>query len=614
MRRSAVGAGLAGMAGLLLLSTNARFPSDLLVSVAQVAVFAAFLSGGVSLFSGISMLYASRPDSRRGLVYLCLLTTFVLAAHVYIINSPATFTPERLTVVPGQQASGSHLNVVSTLAGNTMRVDVFDIGDSAVSSLKLTLDGVVLPNSALSVVPTAERPLEPTDAGGVGFPTTTHGNWTVSLTSNSSLLVDYDVNTCFHVPRIDDARAVYGCVMDEVFYVPSAQGFLSGEQCAQYGDSCNQEHPPLAKGLIAAGMAVFGVNDVGWRISNVVMGTLSVPLIAALVLTLGGSRRLAYASSTLFAADVMFFIHSSIAVIDVPAVFFSLLGAIFYFRPRRVWKLDGFIASGVFFGLAVLSKETAGFSVAAVLAYDLVFGPGTVKALFSRMGRMVVPSVLVFVGGLQLYDSLFTAATQPWFYQQISFMLSYGSSLIAHSLQCQPVTGYWCKFADSPGGAAILPFDWVLFYAPVVYLVVDVSTAAGTYISSGYLGTTNPLVVWLLFAWVPVVFYRLFQWRKTKLPIGGEDRAAAFVLTWFILNYVPYLLLFFYGRVTYPFYIIPAIPALAIGSGYFLTRNWFPWKLAVFYLGAAFVFLFLYYPVKDFLPIDVRVLLKSIGH
>ena len=58
---------------------------------------------------------------------------------------------------------------------------------------------------------------------------------------------------------------------------------------------------------------------------------------------------------------------------------------------------------------------------------------------------------------------------------------------------------------------------------------------------------------------------------------------------------------------TYPFYILPALPALVGGSAYFLTRDWFPRRMAVVYVVAAFALFFLYFPVKDFLPDFVLV-------
>jgi hypothetical protein len=80
-------------------------------------------------------------------------------------------------------------------------------------------------------------------------------------------------------------------------------------------------------------------------------------------------------------------------------------------------------------------------------------------------------------------------------------------------------------------------------------------------------------------------------------------------LIWFSWNYFPYLALFAAGRVTYPFYFIPALPAVAMGASYFLTRKWAPSYLSVIYVAGAFVFFFVFFPDKAFLPVWLRVLI-----
>ena len=53
------------------------------------------------------------------------------------------------------------------------------------------------------------------------------------------------------------------------------------------------------------------------------------------------------------------------------------------------------------------------------------------------------------------------------------------------------------------------------------------------------------------------------------------------------------------------------VPAMAMGTTYWVTRNWFPKWLVYLYVAMAFVFFFIYFPYKGFLPDWLRVL---IGH
>jgi dolichyl-phosphate-mannose--protein O-mannosyl transferase len=392
-----------------------------------------------------------------------------------------------------------------------------------------------------------------------------------------------------------------GCIMDEVYYVPAAQSLLSGQQCSPYADSCNMEHPFLAKAIIAAGIALFGFNDTGWRFFIALLGTLSIPLLFVLVKLVSGSDRLSYFSTLLFASDTLFFVHSSAALIDVPPVFFALLGFIFYFWGRGYWLLDRYVISGIFLGLSALSKETSLFFITLLVTYHAVSsGSGLRRWAYDSLKVMLTAS-LVFAVGLQVYDSLFASGSVPIFYQHVEFMLRYGSGLTG---------GGW---TDAVLKTYITPLNWLLYYSPVDYFVTNVTVPSQggqpiTYTSVGYYGVPNFMVVWLVFAWVPVAVSRLSTVGQSGAR-SGEDRAALFALVWLAWTYVPYILLWLYGRVTYPFYLLPAIPALSIGAAYFITRDWFPRKIALLYLAATFLWFFYYFPVKDFLPLWLRELI-----
>ena len=588
------------------LSVYAHHPGRALFSLAQASALAALLFGAAAFATGTVRLARARPDLRRPMAFLFVIISVIFFMHAYVVNSPPTSTAGALSGPVGKSFQDSYLSVSSSLVGARLQVNITDIhtlgGDNAVVQVGVMIGNESLPSSELSPLPSYSIPLEPSDVAYLGYNSTTEATWTVQATAQSTIRVDYRYLTCFHVPDANDNRAVYGCIMDETYYVPSAMGILSGTQCAPYADSCNLEHPPLAKALVAGGMAVFGVDDFGWRVSNIVLGTLSVALLFVLAFSLTGNRRLSYIATLLFAADPMFFVHSSAALIDVPSIFFSLLGLILYFRRTSLWKVDNYVASGVCFGLAVLSKETAVFAIAAVFTYELFFGGGGLRSAVAKAVLVVTPAVLTFVGGLQLYDSAFTSAALPWFYQQIHFIVSYGSSLKG---------GGWF---DPVLHRDIIPLDWLLVYAPVSYLVTNVTvTVTGavassiTFVKVGYYGITNQIVIWMVFAWLPLAAYRFARTKLSGMELSADDRFGIVLAVWFLWSYVPYVALWLYGRVTYPFYILPAIPALAGGSAYFLTRDWFPSKMAVVYIVAAFAFFFLYFPVKDFLPDFVRV-------
>lgn len=376
-------------------------------------------------------------------------------------------------------------------------------------------------------------------------------------------------------------------IMDEAYYVPAARTLLSGTQCALNTANCNFEHPFLSKSFIAAGMALFGYNSFGWRIFQVILGTLSIPLIFILTRQVTHNVKTAYFAAVLLSLDTMFFTHSGAALIDIQQVFFALVAFIAYFSGATFWKLDKHLLAGVALGLALLSKETAIFLLAALLTYILLFSNvrGMKGRILSSL-KVLTSALLIFIFGLQIYDSLFAATAFPTFVSHIQFILAYGSELRGPG------------WIDSILHTPITPFNWLIFYWY-------------TYTTKGvvYLGVTNMIETWMTFLWVPLVVYEIFQLSKHRHALDarkrvtaifendGELKLAAFALIWFFWTYFPYLALFAYGRTTYPFYIVPAIPAIAIGTAHFISRNWVPYRLSLLYLGAVFTWFIVYYPV-----------------
>jgi 4-amino-4-deoxy-L-arabinose transferase-like glycosyltransferase len=408
----------------------------------------------------------------------------------------------------------------------------------------------------------------------------------------------------------DSTKNVDGCIMDEVYYVPAAQALLSGEKCAPYADNCNLEHPFLSKAFIAAGIAIFGNDAFGWRIFQALLGTFSIPILFGICWSMTRNARLSLYASFLFAFETLFFVHSSIAVIDVSAIFFALLGFLFYFGKVRWWKFQPITCAAIAFGISALSKETAIMLLLVLLTYHLLFGEGSRELRITSSMELILIVFAVFAIGLQAYDSLLGAGSATNFVGQVDFILKYGASLTA-----SPSSPGW---VDSILKTPITPLNWVTYYSPIGYLITSVKVTAGStsysYVSAGYYGITNQFEVWLVYMWGAYVVY---VWRKARgsgfvsESEGKEFRLARLALFWLLVVLLAYVALYFYGRVTYPYYFIQAVPALAIGAAYFLTRSWFPVGISYIVLTGVFLWFFIFYPDKSFLPDQVRVWL---GH
>jgi len=139
---------------------------------------------------------------------------------------------------------------------------------------------------------------------------------------------------------------------DEVHYVPAARAFQALERVT------NLEHPPLAKLIIAGGMALLGDNPLGWRVMSLLFGALAL---------LGAMRAMWFASQTraasvltgiFVATNFLLFVHARIAMLDMFMVGFVMLalwmcaGAVRQHETAR-WRLA---LAGASMGAAMACK------------------------------------------------------------------------------------------------------------------------------------------------------------------------------------------------------------------------------------------------------------------
>ncbi len=153
-------------------------------------------------------------------------------------------------------------------------------------------------------------------------------------------------------------------VFDESYYVPASLDLL-------HGVASNPEHPFFGKIWGALGMTIFGNNFFGWRIFYAVIGSLSVWLMYELARQFFSKEKALLAASML-AFENLFFIHSSLLLLDAPPVLFALAGFVAYFKKS-------YYLSAVAFGLCVLSKESGVFFLLALLVYHLWANAGKIK-------------------------------------------------------------------------------------------------------------------------------------------------------------------------------------------------------------------------------------------
>jgi hypothetical protein len=396
--------------------------------------------------------------------------------------------------------------------------------------------------------------------------------------------------------------------VDDLIYVGSAIHMVLDQQCAPAaGNLCNYEHPPLAKLLMALGFEIFGraqvvgnlpgigINQLGGRIFQIITASFMAPLTYLIVNRMSGNWRMASLAGLFVLVDPLFFSLSLTAGIDVAMVFFAELALLPYVYGSHLGKLNSFFLTGFVLGLSLLSKETAVFIILAIISYNLLLGNGNSRARLLSSAEIIIGTMAVFAVGLQLYDSLLTPF--PTFINQLETMASFHASASASQLSyltggsnCSQYAGL-CPtdkslvphFLYSGLPVAFVqyaacgscwtgtnPFDWLFYVPPVAFPTALV------------LAVNYPLV-WMTFVWAPLGAYR---WLKGR--VDQDLKPVLLSLSIFLWNLASNLAIFSaLNRAVFEWYILPVVPAFAIGGAYLLTRLRTPkWVL---YLGAAVV-------------------------
>jgi hypothetical protein len=385
--------------------------------------------------------------------------------------------------------------------------------------------------------------------------------------------------------------------IDDITYLSAAVHILDRTACPlMVGNGCNYEHPPLSKMLMALGFGIFGrvatfgpeagvgANQFGGRFFQMLMESLSAPIMYLVINRISGNWKMAFLAGVFILVDPLYFTISSTAILDTPMVFFGLLGLVPLAYRVRVGKLDGYFFTGAILGLSLLAKESAAFIILAILTYVLFVGDGTWKNRVIACIEIAVAVALVFSVGLELYDLVYTGF--PSFLSQLDLMVTFhfgaGPGQISYLTEagnCNLYIGLcptdrWLiphfLYSGLPIGpivsnncwdcwAATNPIDWLTYFPPVIFPQSLVSAA-------------NYPLVWLSFGWIP-----LAAWRFRSLRTSPEGKVLLLGASIFSWNVVSNIYIFsVLGRAVFEWYFLPAVLGLAMGGAYLLTRSGIP--------------------------------------
>lgn len=400
-----------------------------------------------------------------------------------------------------------------------------------------------------------------------------------------------------------------GMYFDELYHGRTAYEHLNG--ISPYENS----HPPLGKVIISIGIAIFGMNTIGWRIMGVLFGIGMVPIMYVFGKRLFKKSEFALLAAGLFTFDFMHFTQTRIATIDTYGVFFILL--MFYYMYQYYcmnFHVDGLkktlkplALAGLFFGLGAASKWIcfyAGAGLAIILFTSLVkryteykqcMDHGTAKEREAVQGYwkktwltlgwccvfyIAVPAVIYLASYIPylVCENPYTVLGERrsvWYLQE--FMYDYHSGLTETHGYASP----W--------------YAWPFAVRPVLYYV--------KYFASGMKGTIsafgNP-AVW----WICSILAIGFAVMLAKGKFKGK-KGTFIVILGICANFLPWLLV---TRCTFAYHFFATVPFIIFAAvyvlKYFEDRNPKLAPIKWIWLCAAVVLFAMFYPVISGVPVS----------
>jgi dolichyl-phosphate-mannose--protein O-mannosyl transferase len=401
--------------------------------------------------------------------------------------------------------------------------------------------------------------------------------WSVALLLGLIALILFGFN--LHIP--------HKLVFDEVHYVPAAQALID------LSAPRNNEHPLVAKELIALGMLIFGDNSLGWRAMSCLAGVATVMSVFALLWLLTRRMRPAVVGALLLILNQLLFVLSRIGMLD------AFLGAfVMWAMVALVWAMKAetpkqalwrWVLGSVLLGLAVGVKWAAvpyvAFAGIAFIVARLRDANGSLAAALSGkdqrhwIGLATIPALAIMgVVSIAVYFLTFLPA---FFYAEhpltLATIIPFQGEMYALQTQVLKPHTYQAKW-----------YTWPLMLRPI-WAFYEYYDGA----QRGELVIGNPLVmVGGLFA----VIACGVAWVRTRAFVPLV-MALLWIASLAIYIVIPKSLGFYY------YYHLSGIflcLALAVAFDHFESRH----RPEEWFLAASLLVFFFFYPIISAMPLS----------
>lgn len=373
------------------------------------------------------------------------------------------------------------------------------------------------------------------------------------------------------VPPAEKAGAGY--VFDERFYVPAALS-IAGKRTvvgdafqagAPLGADPNGQHPQLGKLIIAGGIVALGDNAVGWRITALLFGTLSLFLLYWLVRCVGGGAWLAIGTVALASVESLWLVSSRIAMLDILVLPFLLAGVACYLRRQP-------IVAGLLLGIGCTIKGFAVFGLLIVLFYELA------RPDNGRLRRLRGTAVTILVTAATALTLLTVLDRLVPPYSGGDRVDRHQSSACDYLLLWKPACNHLVfmndfaadvREADPRPAAAASPLEFWLGRQPITYYRRTQVVVSGEVPQSRTVisirGEINRVLLFTSWAAIGLAFL---------LAIRRRDQISILVLAWLAGTWLPLELAnAIDSRRTFLYYMVVVMPALYLATARLLSSR-----------------------------------------
>ena len=342
---------------------------------------------------------------------------------------------------------------------------------------------------------------------------------------------------------------------DEVYHAFTARQMLSGNTFAwewwnphPEGFAYEWTHPPMAKLIMAAGMYIFGVNQLGWRLPGAVFGVLATLLIFLISKSIFRNRSIAVLSAFIFSLEGLPLVMSRIGMNDIYFLTFMLLSIYLFIKTKN-------FASSISLGLAAASKWSTLWALPIFLIIHFALKK---KIRLSYLWFLVMP-VLVY---LLSYSPIFLSPKiQSEYVENAGYQrnIDEKTGIIPLDMFIDTQKQMWWYHTNLK---ATHPFTSPWWSWPFLSRPVWVYTGSeeGGVVSNIYI-MGNPLVFWFGIVSILVCGYYALSERNKKLGL---------IVFSYVVFFAPWAAS---PRIMFLYHYLPSVPFMVIAISYVLKRN-----------------------------------------